>query len=308
MSNGFDHFDGNGKENFAAALILLCIEEDPAFRDVIARLIGDGTGLSRDAPLVAWGREESLDPNPELKRRSDLWLRFPTGIILIEVKTHSGWDPSEVARQLADQRKSKFQDKRVLEAVLLAPGQLLRRLPSTGFPRVSWQTLIEAVSRIKSPARILELAWEHWSNTVERDFGIPSGSPSVRFSDLASQTGCLVAFLKAAILRVGGATRGDTVWFSSADGGPEKKAGWAWHSIGIPGQLPGVGAVYCGILTYTEAPPNEPRGTFLELYPQGKGVPLASVQFNPQDYSSTSLNTILDDFAAAYKSSHGNIP
>ncbi len=39
MTFGFDHFDGAHRENFAAALILLCIEEDPSFRSAFVNLI-----------------------------------------------------------------------------------------------------------------------------------------------------------------------------------------------------------------------------------------------------------------------------
>jgi hypothetical protein len=43
--------------------------------------------------LVHYGREEALDVGGGGRRRSDLWLPFDDGIVLLEIKTHSGWLP-----------------------------------------------------------------------------------------------------------------------------------------------------------------------------------------------------------------------
>lgn len=303
LSTGFDHFDGCGKENFAAALILLCIQEDATFRAVVTKFVRDRAALSGTGMLLEWGREKTLDPDQEVRRRSDIWLRFPEGTLLLEVKTHSGWDPFEVERQLTDQRKLTINQEPVRQVILLAPGRLLRNLSHSRFPQISWWEFIEIAREIDSPTQAVQLAFQHWSENVERDFGLSNKTPALPILDLATQTGCLVAFLKAAILRLGGTTRGDTVWFSSPDGNPSTEGKWAWHSFGIPGQLPGIGPVFCGLSTYTAGPPGELIGTFLELYPDGKKVPLACVEFHPGNYSSTSLNPILDTFAANYSAS-----
>ena len=294
FAEGYDYFDGSQKETFAAALILLCLDEDAAFHSAFVELVRQHCGLPGLTKLIAWGREAALESELERSRRSDLWLRFEDGLVLVEIKTHSAWEPSSVSAQMADQSASALDGVRVTAALLLAPDTLLRRLRSpSSVLTLPWRTLLKTAEAIDHPTRILQLAREHWSRTVERDFGLPG--PAVSFTDLASQTACLVAFLRAAFLRIGGEAQGDTVWFSSPDGQPRSKRGWAWIGMAVPGKVPALGRVYIGVYTYTAAPSSDALGTFLEAYRFGRDdEPIASIPFGYVDLERQSLEPTLE--------------
>jgi hypothetical protein len=120
---------------------------------------------------------------------------------------------------------------------------------------------------------------------------------------LAAQAGCLVALLRAGIIRIGGTVK-DTVWFSSPDGRPRQQRRWAWIGIAVSGRLPSLGDVYVGVYTYSDGPPDGTLGTFLEAYRSGHDdVPLVSVGFAPKDFSPESLNAVLEEFGKAFDSS-----
>jgi hypothetical protein len=308
VTAGFDHFDGSSRETFAAALVLLCLEEDPSFRAAISKLVRSGAGKSEASALVEWGREEHLDTGTDQKRRCDIWLRFEDGIILVEIKTHSGWNPASVQQQLAVQRTSSLGGERVLDAILLAPGFLLRRLSAAKLPQISWHDFLHAVAAIEHPSQIVRLAEAHWSQNVERDFGLSASVEVMPLQAVAIQTGCLIAFLRAAIVRLGGTARStDAVWFSSPDGRPGQLQQWAWVGVAVAGKLPGVGDVYAGIYSYSAAPPGGALGTFVEVYKKGDDyVPLASVPFAPSNLSSETLHSILSELDDAYASSRKN--
>lgn len=298
MTAGFAHFDGAHRENFAAALILLAVDSDPHFRAAFTSLIRRHSGLTTDAGLDEWGREETLDTGSERKRRSDIWLRFEDGLVLVEIKTHSRWNAVSVAQQLRDQRQAKD----VREAILLAPTALLRRCREFEFPKVAWYEFFDAIDAIQEPGGILRLAQEHWSQNVERDFGLPAGASVVPFEAAVAQTGCLVAFLQAAICRLGGKVQGNSVYFSSPDGRPSQRKQWAWIGTAIPGRIPSVGDAYIGIYTYTVAPPGESIGTFIEVYRKGEhDKAIVSAPFNPNDLSSEGLDCALEHFLREYE-------
>jgi hypothetical protein len=306
-AGGFEYFDGNQRENFAAALILLCLSEDAEFTGAFVRLVRNAAGLTPDARLEDWGREarlDPLDPANERERRSDLWLRFADGIVLVEVKTHSGWDPDAVRAQLEAQRCSVCRGTPVKSAILLAPSGLLSRIngrkaPEKGkVPSLSWHDIIQAAAEIKPSSRLLELAREHWSRTVERDFALVG--PSAPLDQLAAQTACYVAFLRRAFLRLGGEPKGDSVWFSSPDGRPSSKDGWAWIGIAVPGSLPRVGRAYIGIYTYTAAPTNDGIGVFVEVYAVGRDDEIVSLPLSQSELSTEHLHKCLDDLAGKY--------
>ena len=79
MTAGFEHFDGSHREPFAAALVLLCIEEDPSFRDLFASIIRQQARIPATEALLDWGREADLDTGQKERRRSDRWLNFAQG-------------------------------------------------------------------------------------------------------------------------------------------------------------------------------------------------------------------------------------
>jgi hypothetical protein len=126
QSSGFEHFDGNHRENFASALILLCLDEDSSFRVAMQGLLGEMASLPTGTALTSWGREVGLEVEGVVSRRSDLWLCFGGHLVLVEVKTHSAWLALDVARQIADQRTSRLRSRAISAAILLAPSQLLR--------------------------------------------------------------------------------------------------------------------------------------------------------------------------------------
>lgn len=312
MTAGFDHFDGSRRETFAAALLLLCLEEDPCFRDLFASIIREKAQIPGAEALIDWGREAHLDTGQKKKRaRSDLWLKFAKGAVLVEIKTHTRWTPAKVERQMIAQRGSRLHREPVREAVLLAPGPLLRRVVVPDCPKLPWQEILRAVDGIENPSQIVRLSSAHWSGDVARDYGLPASFNPLSFDTAAAYIGCIVAFLHAAIERVGGKPDLETVWFASPDGRPKRHRGWAWQGTAVPGRIPGVGDVYFGVYTYSEAPPGEAPGTFLEAY-RGPGgnddVPLVSIPFSPPDLSSQSLDAILERFVAAFSKTLGSIP
>lgn len=302
MTSGLDHFDGSDRETFAAALILVCIEEDPSFRSLICNLVRHSARMpDAGAALIAWGREEALVVGPAQRRRSDIWLRFEDGVVLVEIKTHSRWIPADVAKQISDQGNASLGGERVRHAVLLAPGLLLRRLSAYDIPKLLWLDVLRAADNIEQPSRVVQLARVHWSQNVETDFGLPASTTVMPLDTVAAQAGCLVALLRAAIIRMGGKVK-ETVWFSSPDGRPRRQGSWAWIGIAVSGRLPGIGDVYVGVYTYSDGPPDGALGTFIEAYRAGDDhVPLVSVPFAPRDFSPESLNTILEEFGAAFE-------
>lgn len=305
MTTGFDHFDGSGYETFASALILLCIEEDPSFRSIVENLIRRSARMPELRDLVAWGREETLVIAGALqKRRCDLWLRFEDGLVLVEVKTHSRWNSSEVAKQVIDQQASALPGgEHVRSVVLLAPGMLVRRLSAYDFPKILWLDVVRTAEAIENPSRIVQLACSHWSQNVESDFGLPTNTSMLPLDAVAAQAGCLIALLRAAIIRMEGKVK-DKVWFSSPDGRPRQQKGWAWIGVAVAGQVKSIGDIYVGVYSYTDVPPGGRLGTVMEAYRMGNDdTPLVSIPFTPQDFSSERLNTILDEFGTAFEAS-----
>lgn len=302
MTTGLNHFDGSNFETFASALILLCIEEDPSFRTTIGALVRHKAQMPEDGNLlIAWGREEPLVfVGASKKRRSDLWLRFEDGVVLIEVKIHSNWKTPGVVKQMIDQQTSTLGSEHVHKAILLAPGMLVRRLATYDFPKILWLDFLRVVESIDNPSRIVQLACSHWSQNVENDFGLPTSTNILPLDGVAAQAGCLVALLRAAIIRMGGKVK--DVWFSSPDGRPHQTQGWVWVSVAVEGQFPSVGNAYVGIYTYLAGPPEGELGTFMEIYRAGNDEePIVSVPFEPRNFSSECLNTIVEEFGVAFE-------
>lgn len=67
--------------------------------------------------------------------------------------------------------------------------------------------------------------------------------------------------------------------------------------------------MYFGVYTYSEVPPGEAPGTFLEAYRGGGShddIPTVSIPFSPPDLSSRSLDAVLETFAAADATATGS--
>lgn len=300
MTTGFAHFDAAHWENFVAGTILICLDSEPSFRDMLGTEVRHCIGQPRQVELVSWGREEPLRTLAGNKRRSDLWMRFNDGLVLVEIKTHSGWSPASVEQQVLDQKKSRLFGEVVLDAVLLAPGLLLRRISNT-IPKLSWHELFDRLDRLNCTSDVMRLARDHWSQNVEREFGLTKETTMMSFESLAMQTGCLVGLLQAAVNRLDGKVSAGTVWFSSFDGRPRRRTGWEWHGIAVRGRLRTVGDIYIGIYSYLKAPPTGETGRFMEAYPVGEeDTAIVSIPFNPASFSPDDLNAVLDAFVVAF--------
>lgn len=299
MSRGFDHFDGSGHENFATALVLLCIEQDDGFRTGFVDHIRRLAGVLAPTSLSAWGRESGLATEKGTRRRSDLWFRIGKQLVLVEVKTHDGWAPAHVARQVREQLTATLNGEAIFAVVLLAPRPLLRELPHD-IKSLAWDDVLAICDGLRPPSPIVKLAHEHWRHTVERDFGLSiTESASSAVQRAATETACLVSFLRAVLKRLGGGAKREGVYFSSPDGQPGTGAGWSWYGVGVPGDTPDFGQVYIGIYSYVDAPKEhqQEKGTKLELYRQGNDdEPVASIVFEPVDLTHSSLLRILEEF------------
>jgi hypothetical protein len=306
MMQGFDYFDGNHRENFCAGLILLCLDEDPRFRKLFADLIRHRMGLSDSIPLTDWGREVRLDIEQGECRRSDLWLRFGEERFVIEIKTRSGWTVEDVVRQVLEQSASQIQGKAVRGVALLAPYSLLRRIGNQAIRRLAWREVLDLVDKIDQPSRVLSLAQAQWRCNVEVDFGLPSSTPvsSESMRQVVSEVGCLAAFLRSTLVRLGGDTRGETLYLSRPDGQPRRKGEWGWFALSVPGQLERLGSVFIGVYTYVECPKGRESdlGMWLEMYRKDDDrEPFAFIRFNPPDLTHESLAKELDAFVAAFE-------
>jgi hypothetical protein len=301
---GFDYFDGNHRENFCAALILLCLDEDRNFRQRFSELVRDRFRLPNSAALTDWGREVSLDIESGNTRRSDLWLKFGAVRVLMEIKTHSGWHSGHVHRQLIDQAASQVRGQQIDGVAILAPTSLLDCLRSEHIRKLSWREILDLVETIEQPSRILSLAQAQWRCNVEADFGL-AGPTTVTLNtmlQLVSQVGCLAAFLRDTLSHVGGTARGGTLHVSRPDGQPLRSDGWGWFALAVPGQLAG-DAVLIGIYSYVECPTGSEsaRGTWLEMYRKDDyAAPIVSIRFEPPDLTHASLVKIQDEFVAKF--------
>lgn len=294
MASSFAHFDASHTENFCSALLLLALEEDERFRAAFVRLVRKHAQAIEQSPLVGCGREDGLRTSDDSLRRSDIWLEFVDGTILLEVKTHSGWSSERVAKQLRDQLTSARRGQPVRGALLLAPSGLLRRVQ---WPGISWQELLDRVKGIEHRTRVLDLAYEHWSEQVEREFGFDHAFAAQTFNSASMQTACLVVFLRNIIIRLGGKPRGQDVWFSTPNGCYRTRNGWTWFGVAVPGRIEPFGHVHVGIYNYTKVPPNEQPGTFLELYRDSdEDNAVKSVLFNPPNLTNESLEAALAAF------------
>jgi hypothetical protein len=311
MSRGFELFDGSGRENFASALLLLCIEEDEGFRAAFTERICKLAGLPPGSALTAAEREGELTTAKGARRRSDLWLRLEASLVLVEVKTHGGWDPRYVAGQVHEQECSTMRKEAVRAVVLLAPRSLLRELPGA-IKGLAWDDVFAMCNGIAEPSRILKLAQAHWRHTVKRDFGLltteSAGSAIYR---AATEAACLVTFLRTVLERLGGESKPtDSVWFSSPDGEPGTRGGWSWFGVAVRGEIADVGRVYVGIYTYVDAPKGHEheKQSKLELYRlENHDEPLASMIFTPVDLTHASLVLALEEFIEAVRRS-GALP
>lgn len=303
-ARGFGHFDTCNRENFAAALILLSLDEDKALRSMFADLIRNTGRLPSDAELQRWGREEDLAAPEGRIRRSDLWLDFDRSLVLLEVKTRSDWKREHVIQQMRDQQNASVGNGCCVDkAVLLSPGPLHRYVGDDVPFRVSWQDLLRKARELTSRSRVLDLSIAHWENIVSRDFGLAETTRRAQLNEVVAQAGCIVAFLREALLRVGGSARNDTVWFSGADGAPRQLERWAWHGIAVPGEIRKTSRVYLGLYEYVHPTPEEERGLFLELYLLGEEretlLPPIPVK-PPLDLSQEGLAALLQVFVAAF--------
>lgn len=308
MMDGFDYFDGNHRENFCAGLILLCLDEESSFRQRFADLVRKRLDLPTSVQLRDWGREASLITE-QRKLRSDLWLNFDAEFFLIEIKTHSNWDPDAVVQQVLDQSASQVRRQPIRGAALLAPSSLLRSIRSEQVRKLSWSEVLDLVDTIEQPSRILCLAQAQWRCNVEPDFGLASEAlvSSESMQQLASQAGCLKAFLRAALVRLGGHPAFDALHTGRPDGQPHRGDGWAWFGVAVSGQLQGFGRVLLGVFTYVECPKDKESelGMWLEVYRWGSwSAPFSFMRFAPPDLTHKSLTKVLDEFLKDFNAKH----
>lgn len=303
MTAGFGHFDACEQENFCSALLLLCCDEDAAFRDAFSALVRGVTSLPASSPLTDWSREEVMGVDGS-SRRCDLRLDFAEHTVLIEVKTHGRWSWDGVVQQVQDQRRATLGVREIAAVVLLAPESIIRGIGAgDDFASVSWAQLLHLARQITNPTRFLVLAIEQWSRSVKRTFGIHPSTASPDAVDIICGAGCLAEFLVDILNRIGTARRGE-VLFSSGDGSPRSAKGWSWHGIRVPGRIAGE-RVYLGIYTYVAAPESAAAGlgSWLELYKVGDDdVPLHSSRFGPPNLSHDELAPLGDEFVAGYAS------
>jgi hypothetical protein len=305
MMGGFDYFDGNHRENFSAALILLCLDEDSSFRQRFADLVRKNLDLPTSVQLSDWGREASLITE-QGKLRSDLWLNFDTEFFLIEVKTHSKWPPAQVVQQILRQKAS--QNRPIRDVALLAPTPLLRSIQSEQVRKLHWREVLDLFDTIEHPSQVLNLAQDQWRSNVEPDFGLARTTTKVSaesMQQLVSQAGCLRGFLQAALNRLGGKISDrDKLYLSGPVGQPTRWNGYKYHQLAIPGSIAEVGSVRIGIYKYVSYPdnrdPNQVFSMWLEMNPEDRGKEPVFTPFDPPDLSYESLDEALDRFLKVF--------
>lgn len=279
MNHGFAHFDAHRRENFVAAALLFLLETEPASSKALCTLFLSRAGLP-DAPLSDLGRETSLVSAQGESGRSDLWLRFPDGVLLIEVKSHGAWSADDVAKQLARYREGTLAmlPGKVLGAVLLTPRVLGMR---DGTRLITWGEVIRTIRGASPDGLVAARVVAHLERHVERDLGLPEGG-RMNVRETARQVAALREFLKSCVRAVDGKLRtNDPFWMTPGDGEPLRNDGWAWRGMSVPFDLEEK-EFRIGVYDYVAAPAGCDAATahaWLEAYRGGKESPVVELAF-----------------------------
>lgn len=292
MKNGFGHFDMSHRENFCAALLLLTMEVDEGIKQALTELVRSELAIEATSPVLGFGREARLGMDPDGKyARVDLWLLFdsPTGAFFafVEVKTHSEWEPKEVAHQVQDQteRRVARSERRIHGCLLLAPEKLCRlvRAENASVRTVSWSSLLARLRALPSNSIATKHAIQHLEQQMEHSPGLDRPLALQQFEQATTIIACLRQFLVDCAEDIGGSVRGDPLFLTPGDGKPRRAGDWAWHGLSVPFAL-GAKRGRVGIYKYSEAPAGEATSLetlWLELYLGETTEPTAFVKFAP---------------------------
>lgn len=251
MNHGFDHFDSSHQENFISAMLLLLMECDEAVRRELCGLFLERAGVTEWEPrLVDLGRERSIRCADGIDRRVDLWLRFPQGILVVEVKTTETWQADYIELQVERYRTGTLRnpESAVGAAVLLVPRALDK---AVGTGAVTWGAVVRHLRGLESASPLAERAITHIENLVERDIGIPEGAV-MNVRETARHVGALRDFLVSCVRAIDGKPQG-SLWTTPGDGEPLRRDGWAWYGLSIPFSI-GDETFRLGVYEYVETP------------------------------------------------------
>lgn len=280
MNHGFRHFPSNHLENFVASTLLLLLETDPHSRAALCRRLRSAAGLTPEgAELLDLGREATLTgANGELGY-SDLWLRFPEGVLLVELKK-PGWPVAKVRAQLERYRDGTLAKtgEPPIGAVLVAPRVLGGAAPA-GF--VSWGEVIRGIREAGPEGALAKRVIAHLEKQMERDIGLAEGG-RMDVREVARQVASLKSFLRSCALEIGGDPEPDAIYTTPSDGEPLRRDGWAWHGVSVPFVL-GRTRFRVGVYHYAEAPDGEEaalKHAWLEAYQANSDSPLVELPFD----------------------------
>jgi hypothetical protein len=302
MKSGFGHFDTSHRENFCAALLLLTMEVDDGVRQALTDLVRAELGIEATCPLLGFGREARLGTDPDGKyARVDLWFLFDSAggsfFAFVEVKTHNGWSPEEVAHQVQDQSKRQVvrgERRRVHGCLLLAPDRLCRlvRAKNAGIRILPWPSLLDRLRKLPSNSTTTKHAIQHLEQQMEHSPGLDRSLGLKQFEQATTIIACLRQFLVNCAEDIEGNVHGDPLFLTPGDGKPRRGGDWAWHGLSVPFTLAGKkGRI--GIYKYSEAPAGQvtAMGTlWLELYLGDAPEPTAFVEFAPPTLAAEHLD------------------
>ncbi len=289
--SAFDHFDKAHHENFCAALLLLIVEVDKAARAKFEKLIKEKASLSQNAQLLEVSREESLfGATPEEGGRADLVLRFEDDgrkLVLVEVKTHTRWDPEAVAsqRQRYEAGRLVGRGEKADAVLLLAPTPLAVLSKQS----ISWREVIESLQPLEAGSKLIEEAIKHLRKHAapapDAGGALPAGvGQSIQVvAALNTLVGDCIAMLK-------GSAQGPRPYLPT--GGHKKTAkAWSWWSIERKMMLDDV-TYWVGVYAYDEVPSNFKKGVYLEVYRASDNKPVVAVPLEEAALDSERLQAI----------------
>jgi hypothetical protein len=301
MSLGFDHFDNSHRENFLSALLLLVMEGDSAAQELLVGLIRARAGVLDLGRLREFGREARFSKDEHDRyQRSDLWLQFDHGTVLVEVKSHGGWDPVSVAEQVRKQSAGSLvrSGETAKGVVLLAPRLLAQASPHTF---LGWSDVIAGLRNLKSTSTLTNLVLRHLETHVERPMGFQN-QPVADLAAAARTISCLREFLRTCARRVDGVPDSKELYLTGADGEPNRHDGWAWFGLSVPFKL--VNSSYrVGVYTYPETPTGREeakQGAWLEVYREAEYEPLVEQRFDATALAPQQLDAACADFVKAW--------
>jgi hypothetical protein len=307
MKSGFSHFDGSGRENFCAAVLVLTMEVDDAVKELVARLVRQELSIDAHHELLAFGREARLEADGDGGyARVDIWLLFgppaEAFYAFVEVKTHERWDAVHVAHQVQDQaerRVTRSGSRRVHGSILLGPERLCARVKTVDslVRFIIWPRLFAELRALRSASPLTDLAVRHLEEKMDRPPGLDRPMSLDQFEQATTTVACLREFLVDCVDDIGGRIKGEPIYLTPGDGQPRSGGGWAWHGLSVPfSRDQQTGRV--GIYKYSAAPPGEElalEALWLEAYVGDADVPIAYVKFAPSTLSAAELDTVRAD-------------